>query len=205
MPLGERLTQVNAARCAFLPFALARGQAHRYVAPMPRFARTALVPTLAALTAACASTGTSGDYPSLAIRDAERAEGQIDAGEPARLDIPPVEVELSGGIDARLASLVSAAQEAHAEFVSVQPRAIRLVAGAGSVGSDSWAAAQVALAELDSARSRAAVPLADLDMIFAAARVAAEDTQAIEQARNTVIALVSEEDATLEELRSRIQ
>ena len=170
---------------------------------MPVIARSALVLSVASLLGACASTGT--DYPSLAIRDAERAEGQFDTGEPARLDIPPVEVDLTGGLDARLSSLVSAAEEAHAEFVSVRPRATRLVAAAGSTGSDSWAAAQVALAELDSARSRAAIPLGDLDMIYTATRVAAEDASAIEAARGRVLTLVGEEDAVLEDLRARIR
>ena len=170
---------------------------------MPIIARSALAFSLASLAGACASTG--GDYPSLAVRDAERAEGRFDTGEPARLDIPPVEVDLTGGLDARLSSLVSAAEEAHNEFVSVQPRAARLVAAAGSTGSDSWAAAQVALAELDSARSRAAIPLGDLDMIYTATRVAAEDASAIEAARGRVITLVGEEDAVLEDLRARIR
>ena len=166
-------------------------------------ARSALALTLASLLGACASTG--GDYPSLAIRDAERAEGRFDTGEPARIDVPPVEVDLAGGLGARLAALVTAAEEAHREFAAVRPRARRLVSAAGSMGSDSWAAAQVALAELDSARSRAAVSLADLDMIYISARVAAEDAAAVEAARNQVIALVAEEDTELETLRARIR
>ncbi|MBX7540976.1 hypothetical protein [Qipengyuania sphaerica] len=172
---------------------------------MPRFARLSASATLAAMLGACATP--QGDYPSLAIRDAERAEGQFETGEPARLDVPPVEVDLTGGLDARLTSLVSAAREAHEEFVSVQPRATQLVSAASgsAVGSDSWAAAQVALAELDSARSRAAVPLGDLDMLYTAARVAAEDASAIEAARDAVVALVGEEDAALEALRGKIR
>lgn len=172
---------------------------------MSPYTRTVFLASLVLPLGACASAG--GDYPSLAIRDAERAEGQFDSGEPARLDVPPVEVDLTGGLDARLSSLVSAAEEAHATFTEVQPRAERLVsAAAGSaVGSDSWAAAQVALAELDSARSRAAVPLGDLDALYAAASVAAEETSTIKEARNRVIALVEEEDATLASLRARIR
>ena len=166
-------------------------------------ARSALALILASLLGACASTG--GDYPSLAIRDAERAEGRFDTGEPARIDVPPVEVDLAGGLGARLTALVTAAEEAHREFTAVRPRARRLVSAAGSVGSDSWAAAQVALAELDSARSRAAVSLADLDMIFVSARVAAEDSAAVEAARNQVVTLVAEEDTELETLRARIR
>ncbi len=172
---------------------------------MPRFARTASVLSLAGLLAACASG--SDTYPSLAIRDAERAEGRFDTGEPARIDVPPVEVDLTGGLDTRLASLVAAAQDAHADFLEARPRAERLVSAAGgsAIGSDAWAAAQVALGELDSARSRAAVPLGDLDMIYTAARVSVEDVQAIDAARGQVVRLVSEEDAVLSELRARVQ
>ena len=126
---------------------------------------------------------------------------------PQRLDVPPVEVDLTGGLDARLDSLVGAAREAHAEFTRIEPGARQLVAEASGseIASDRWAAAQVALAELDSARSRAAVPLADLDTLYIASRVAAEDITKIEEARRIVIAMVSEEDAVLATLRGRIR
>ena len=52
---------------------------------MSRFATTALVIVSPALLAACATA--SEEYPSLAIRDVERAQGQFDTGEPARRDI----------------------------------------------------------------------------------------------------------------------
>lgn len=172
---------------------------------MSQYARAAITACIASLIGACTSGG--GNYPSLAVRDVERAEGQFDTSEPARLDVPRVEVDLTGGLDARLAGLVSAAEEAHVAFTEVAPRATRLVSAASgsSVGSDSWAAAQVALAELDSARSRAAVPLGDLDMLYTSARVAAEDTTTIETARNRVLALIEEEDATLAQLRAQLR
>lgn len=172
---------------------------------MVQYARAACLISLSGLLGACASAGT--EYPSLAVRDAERTEGQFETGEPRRLDIPPVEVDLTGGLDARLASLVAAAEEAHARFDEARPRAERLVAAArgSAVGSDSWAAAQVALAELDSARSLAAVPLGDLDAIYAATLVAADDSAPVEAARSSVIALVSEEDSVLEDLRAQVR
>ena len=172
--------------------------------------RTASLLTLISLPAlgllgAC--TQADGRYPSLAIRDVERAEGQFEVGEPKRIDVPPVDVDLTGGLDARLASLVAMTEAAHSDFSGIVPRTRQLVAAASgsSIGSDSWATAQVALAELDSARSRAAVPLGDIDMIYTAATVAAEDTAAIETARNRVLALITEQDSTLAELRSRIR
>ncbi|NNC53486.1 MAG: hypothetical protein HKO08_10665 [Erythrobacter sp.] len=154
---------------------------------------------------ACASSGS--EYPSLSIRDSERTEGTFESPEPKRLDVPPVEVDLTGGLDARLDSLVTAAREAHAEFNRIEPGARQLVdAASGSeVASDRWAAAQVALAELDSARSRAAVPLADLDALYTANRVAADDIGKIDIARRTVIAMVREEDAVLAALRGSIR
>ncbi|MBX7492568.1 hypothetical protein K3163_05030 [Qipengyuania sp. 1NDW9] len=175
------------------------------MAAMHANARPALAAVLSLSLAACA--GSSADYPSLAIRDSERSEGTFGSPEPKRLDIPPVEVDLTGGLDARLASLVADARNAHEAFEETRPRAEELVAAASgtSLGSDRWAAAQVALAELDSARSRAAVPLGDLDAIYTAARVGADDITAIESARNEVIALVRIEDAVLADLRGRVE
>ena len=172
---------------------------------MSRFATTALVIVSPVLLAGCATA--DEEYPSLAIRDVERAQGQFETGEPARLDIAPVETAFDGPLPETLAGLVDAAAEAHEEFTSVQPRAARLVAAArgSGVGSDSWAAAQVALAELDSARSQAAIALGDLDTLYVAARTAAEEADAIDAARNRVIALVEEEDAALADLRDRIR
>lgn len=188
----------------FCPFALARCECARYVADMLGIARPTLVLPLICILGACA--GSQGDYPSLAIRDVERAQGQFASGEPARLDVPPVEVDLTGGLEARLASLVAAARQAHDEFVKVTPRAEQLVAAASGsdVGNDRWAAAQVALAELDSARSRAAIPLGDLDTLYTAARISVEEVEAIDAARNEVIALVSAEDTVLADLRAAI-
>ena len=172
---------------------------------MSRFATTALVIVSPALLAACATA--DEEYPSLAIRDVERAQGQFETGEPARLDIAPVETAFDGPLPETLAGLVDAAAEAHEEFTSVQPGAARLVEAArgSGVGSDSWAAAQVALAELDSARSQAAIALGDLDTLYVAARTAAEEADAIDAARNRVIALVAEEDTVLGNLRADLQ
>lgn len=168
-----------------------------------KFIRPAL---LALALSGCAGTGTDG-YPSLAIRDVERVEGSFEPAPSQQLDVPPVEVDLSGGLDARLAALLAQAREAHATFAAAQRGAEKLVgAAAGAdIGSDSWAAAQVALADLDSARSVAAIALGELDIIHAAASIQAEDASAIDVARGQVIDLISEEDSVLERLRSRVR
>ena len=63
----------------------------------------------------------------------------------------------------------------------------------------------MALADLDSARSIAATALGDLDILYTAATVQAQDSAAIAAARETVIALVREEDDVLARLRARIR
>lgn len=165
-----------------------------------------LLSALAALTlSACASSG-GGDYPSLAIRDVERARGQF---EPIAVDpiaVPEVPVAYEGSLQERLAMLVGAARSAHQRFVASLPAARRTVASAGraAIGSNAWGASQVALADLESIRSDAAIPLADLDILHIAASVAAEDRGQIDTARSAVIALVEEEDEALAELRARV-
>jgi hypothetical protein len=153
----------------------------------------------AALLSACAS---SGDYPSLAQRPAERAQGTFtpDAAEPA----PPPPVAPSANLVARLSELRSQAEAAHAEFVRAAPAAERLASAAGSRGSDSWAAAEVALADLDSIRSRVAVALADLDTLWVDSTIEPGPRESIGAARSAVEALVAEEDAMLARLRGRV-
>ena len=172
---------------------------------MSPIARASLCVSLSASLAACASTDET--YPSLAIRDVERAQGQFEPVQTAQLDVPEVKIDLTGGLDARLASLVAAAQNAQSSFEEVRPRATRLVSAArrSAVGSDAWASAQVALAELDTARSLAAVPLADLEAILVAQRVAADDVAAVTGARDQVLALVARQDAVLADLRAQVR
>ncbi|TMM48966.1 hypothetical protein [Qipengyuania marisflavi] len=161
---------------------------------------------VAPLLGGCA-TSASDRYPSLATRDIERAQGQFEPVASTRLDVPPVETGLVGDLGTRLAALVAQAREAHADFTAAQGSAARLAAAArgSSAGSDSWAAAQVALADLDSARSQSAIALGDLDILFVAASVEAQDRAAIDSARAQVIDLVKQEDAVLEQLRAQVR
>ena len=161
-----------------------------------------------ALAAACGllagCAGTARDYPSLSIRDAERVSGSFvpDAGTAGQTAPAPA----PAGLDARLAQLLADARTAHGDFLTAAPQAERTVtAGAGAaIASDNWAAAQVALADLDSARSRAAISLGDLDLLYADATLAWQERAAITQVRDQVIALVAEEDAILARLRGRV-
>ena len=151
---------------------------------------------------ACASTDTR--YPSLATRDVERVEGQFEPVAAEPLDVPEVPVRLPDGQTPRLEALLAEARAAHEEFTSTAPGAASRVDAArgASNQSDAWAAAQVALADLDSTRSRTAIALGDLDILYIAASVQAEERGAIDAAREQVIAFVREQDAILERLRA---
>ena len=156
--------------------------------------------------AACATPDTD-PYPSLAIRDVERVDGTFEPVESERLDVPPVETPGTGDLASRLATLEAQARAAHTAFLAIVPAAERRVAAASgsAVGADAWASAQVALADLDSQRSQAATTLADLDILYTASAVQAENVAAVMAVRNEVIALVGEEDAVLERLRARVR
>ena len=170
--------------------------------------RSTVLPVLAlALAIGGCATGPAGKYPSLALRDAERAKGEFNPGEVKTIDVPKVDVPATGPLPERLAALVEQAQAAHRGFTQSQANATRLAAAASgsAVGSDAWASAQVALADLDSARSEAAIALGDLDTLFIAATVDSADSTAIASAREQVLALVGEEDAVLERLRAQVR
>ena len=157
---------------------------------------------LATFLSGCASAGDK--YPSLAIRDAERVSGTFEAE--ADMAAPVERVPASTDLIARLGQLRADAVKAHGAFMQAAPRATGLVNSArgSGVASDSWAIAQVALADLDSKRSQAAVPLGDLDLIYTDAAISFETREEISATRADVIALVSELDAVLNRLRARL-
>ena len=169
---------------------------------MPSMLRLTL--PLAALLALCACAKTTTQYPSLAIRDVERVGTALAAREPRQIAVPPVEVDLAGGLEARIESLVQAARVAHGSFSRLVPEARRRVAaGTGAPGSDAWANAQVALAELEAARSQTAIPFGDLEAIYVSKAVQAEQSAALVTARDQVLGWIAEEDAALAQLRGR--
>ena len=155
-----------------------------------------------------ASCATATDtYPSLAIRDVERAQGQFDPIPAKPLAIPEVLTPGTGSLSDRLAALAASAAISHKSFLANAPIATRLAnaAGASAIGSDVWASAQVALADLDSARSSTAIALADLDTLMVASAVQAEDVSAIELIRQQVLRQIGVEDETLARLRAKVR
>lgn len=177
--------------------------------------RLAIVSASALGLAACATTP-EGEYPSLAIRDAERATGQYpvpqgdcvgDSGRPAGTfepadpaPAPPPAPTLSSDLIERIAQLEEQARAAHAEFERAVPATRSAVRNAGSVGSKSWGRAQTAYADLRSIRARTAIPLADLETLVATRSVAGEPVDEIVAARDAVARLVEQEDAVLGEI-----
>lgn len=153
--------------------------------------------------AACASA--ASDYPSLAIRDAERVSGELAA--PANTAPAPPPIPASADLLQRLGELQSAARSAHAAFLKIAPSATRKVSEArnAAVASDRWATAQIALADLDSQRSQAAIALADLDALYTQSAIALERRGEIESARAAVIDLIAAEDEVLARLRGSLR
>ncbi|MFM5916350.1 MAG: hypothetical protein ACKOOL_02330 [Novosphingobium sp.] len=151
--------------------------------------------------AGCASE--RGEYPSLARRPAERITADFDTpAAPVEVVRPAPPVSVTG----KLGSLVSAAQAADAKFSSREPRARTAVsAGAGAkIGSESWATATIAVAELEAARAEAMLALADLDTLFNDTSVNGEDARGIGTERDKVIGLIARQDRVLAELRSQL-
>ncbi|WP_294319504.1 hypothetical protein [uncultured Sphingomonas sp.] len=112
----------------------------------------------AALLSACAAP--AGDYPSLLPRPIEK----ISLAEPVR----PVPVATPDpALDTRIVTLGRDVAGAKAAFDAAAERVRKPVAAAkgSSEGSERWLGSQVALAELDVARTAIDVPLAELERL----------------------------------------
>ena len=160
----------------------------------------------ALLLSACAA---STDYPSLARRDVERVEGSATPAAGSANAIPTLP-PASADLTTRLASLVENAREAHARFASRRTAAERSVAGAGARLSEGWSTAQVALSDLQGARSAALVALAELDRLYVDERQAHPEqvsptAAAIATARDQVQAWVTEETSVIDRLNARLR
>lgn len=167
---------------------------------MPSFPARHLAILLApVLLAACAST--DEEYPSLAIRPAERIDP--DAQQPALPPPAPVPADML----ARAEKLKGEAEAADAGFQRLAPgvTAKAQAARGAAVASDRWADAQIALAGLDSQRSKTAGALADLDILFAERAVALESRDAIDEIRQVVVKILAGQDATLARLKGMIE
>lgn len=156
---------------------------------------------------ACASAG--GDYPSLAIRDAERPSG---SAMPVEAVPEPPAAPLTEEMGQRIAHSLERARKAHSSFVAGTGNATSAINAARGSGppADAWIAAQVALADLQSLRSQAVIAQADLDLLFAEERLAEPGTvsptaEALAQARQQVDGWVDEQNRTIARLASQLR
>jgi hypothetical protein len=162
----------------------------------------------AVLLSACA---TKVDYPSLTRRDAERITGTVPpvvAPPTPPAPLPPPD----SATTARLDQLVQQASAAHGRFGKAHPRAEQLVGRAygSAMGSENWAVASIALAELESAHSDGMIALAALDQIHAEDAVVHYNTPSgdapyIATARDQVLSWIGDEDRVLGGLRGRLE
>ena len=155
------------------------------------------------LLSSCAASG--GDYPSSALRQAEREEGirRPSTDGLALIDPAPPSVVVQERINSRLA----AARAAHGRFLAALPATLRAVAAGGraAVEADAYAAAQIAVGNLQAISSETAFAVADLDALLAARSNALESTDAVSVARDAAAALLREENATLDMLEGSLR
>lgn len=171
-----------------------------------------ITPLLALSLAGLALSGCAGDqgrYPSLAIRDMEKAGDQRVHGtlQPENdAELPSSPPPVPAGLAERLQLLESNARAAHRDFLAIEPTAQRRTNAArgSAAGSDNWFAAQLALAELDSARGRVMTALADLDALHVQAELDGAGLASIASVRNQVEGIADEEDRTITGLAAQI-
>jgi hypothetical protein len=156
--------------------------------------RSLVALALLTLLAACQSAGE--EYPSLAIRPAERATGTL---VPVTPYVPP---PVTPAVADRLGRLAAEVRAAHGAFQQAAPGASSAVNAARGIGlgSEAWSVAQVQLANLESARSRAMIALADLDRLYVDAATQGRALERVAATRDAAIAQVDEENATVNAL-----
>ncbi len=148
-----------------------------------------IAPVIATLLPGC-TTVAEGDFPSLAKRPYETS-APLGSTESASL---PDQQPVSPALVQRLSTLRGVAMAAHNRFNQQR--------GSGAGGSD-WASGQIAIAGLESIRSEAMIPLADLDRLYVAAYDAAvvskqfADVEAIARTRADVARMIAEEDRAI--------
>jgi hypothetical protein len=175
--------------------------------------RTAFLPLIAAFALAGCGDG-GGRFPSLAQRPAERQFTESAAAPAPKPPQGPFEADPA--TLKHIDSLHRDAAEAAATFATRADEAARLTGAARGtgVGSEAWAAATVAMAALDSARSATALPLADLDALMVHTAILAADSgkpgdaadyAAISTTDASVAAMLAEEDSRIAHLHREVE
>jgi len=143
----------------------------------------------------CAAS--SDKYPSLAIRDFEKA-AQGSEGAPL-----PSATTLSNSTESALQDARKVAARRHASFNSALPDVRSKVAAArrGGQTSNAWSIAQIAIADLTSYRSQTAIALGNIDAILAKASADLVDVSPHLPIQGEVTGMLEQQDRTLAQLR----
>ncbi|GMN02722.1 hypothetical protein [Erythrobacter sp. MTPC3] len=146
--------------------------------------------------------GDTGRYPSLAIRDVERASGQF----------TPTSAETQSPIRpvasaAQLSDLLESARQSQLRFANARGDTERLVRSAQgrSIDSNARQLALVALADLATLRSDTALAIGDLDLLKAEAATTFAPQADIDAARAEISTLLDAQDSALDTLWARLQ
>ena len=160
-------------------------------------------PALVLVLSLAACAGASGEYPSLERRPMERITATYTPAAPAT---PQPLSQPSAEITGKLEPLIAKARSADARFREKESRARSLAGSAAGakIGTESWNIATVAVSELEAARGEAMIALTELDLLYNDTVLRGEDASAIQAARDTVTALIDQEDKVLGELRDRL-
>ncbi len=159
------------------------------------------------LTCAClilaGCTSDEGPYPSLAKRPAERVTA---SWPPAPPPPPPLPQPLDPAKRDKLGLMLAEIRSADARFHAKEDRVRSLVTAAkgAPMGSESWSNATVAVSELEAARAQAMVAMAELDSLYAEARITGLDVAPIEATRQQAVAIISGQDRVLESLKGAL-
>ncbi len=159
----------------------------------------ALSSLAAVLLAGCA--GSSDQYPSLAVRDAERAVGQFTPASSAEVDAgeaPAASPQTLG----KLRDAVELARGAHQQFIAEQSDTRQLAQAAKGAGveSDLHSRALIAIAGLSALHSQTNLALSDLDQLEFIAGSTFAPVEDIKAAQTLVQLMIAEQDAVLDSL-----
>ena len=152
--------------------------------------------------AACVTPSAQGE-PSLARRAAEAIDPRLP------VDVPVDARAVDPALAAQIEALMTEARNSAAAFTATEPGAQAKAAAAGPPESESWIAAQAALAELERTRAPFTRALGDLDALRAASarsgdRASPADIAALEAAAAELLAMSERQSAALDAIRAQI-
>ncbi len=151
--------------------------------------------------AACSGSGDR--YPSLAVRDVERQQGQFEVTPVAAVRPAELPIE-SRAPSTTVANLLDRAAGANARFntKAQSARSLAQIARGSAPSSNAYGNAAIALAELTSLRGETEYALADLDLLLAERSNRLQGSDVANSARAQVLSLIKQQDNTIASLWS---